>query len=260
MTKKVSQALERKRPPVGAHRRVEPAVKGTAHTHHAHARPSPTTSNRHQRKRRSRRWNIGLTAALVVVGAIGVLALLFALSHQSPTGTSQASQYAYVVGNPGPGEVAPPIQLPATTGGTFDLAAQHGKTVLLFFQEGIGCQSCWDQLKDVEAHWSDFRALGIDEMVSISGNALDVLKQKGADEGLSTPLLADPDLAVSKTYGANQYGMMGISADGHSFIVVGPDGRIRWRADYGGPPNYTMYVPIPTLLADLRKGMTGATS
>jgi peroxiredoxin Q/BCP len=156
--------------------------------------------------------------------------------------------------------VAPPLELPSSAGGTFDLAAQQGKTVLLFFQEGIGCQSCWDQLKDIEAHWSDFRALGIDEIVSISGNSLDALKQKGADEGLATPLLADPDLAVSKTYSANQYGMMGTSADGHSFIVVGPDGRIRWRADYGGPPKYTMYVPIPTLLADLRKGLTGATS
>ena len=189
-----------------------------------------------------------------------MLAVIFFLSNQSSSGTGQAGQYAYVVGNPGPGELAPSLKLPATTGGTFDLAAQRGKTVLLFFQEGIGCQPCWDQLKDIEAHWSDFRVLGIDQIVSITGNSLDVLKQKVADEGLSTPILSDPDLAVSQTYGANQYGMMGQSADGHSFIVVGPDGRIRWRADYGGPPNYTMYVPISTLLADLRKGLNGVTT
>jgi peroxiredoxin Q/BCP len=39
---------------------------------------------------------------------------------------------------------------------------------------------------------------------------------------------------------------------------VGPDGEIRWRADYGGSPNYTMYVPVANLVADLRAGLTGA--
>jgi hypothetical protein len=48
--------------------------------------------------------------------------------------------------------------------------------------------------------------------------------------------------------------MMGSSRDGHSFVLIGPDGRIRWRADYGGAPDYTMYVPVANLLADLRKG------
>jgi peroxiredoxin Q/BCP len=48
--------------------------------------------------------------------------------------------------------------------------------------------------------------------------------------------------------------MMGTSANGHSFIVVGPDGKIERRLDYGGAPDYTMYVPLPTLLADLRGG------
>jgi hypothetical protein len=68
---------------------------------------------------------------------------------------------------------------------------------------------------------------------------------------------ADPDLAVSRAYQANRYGMMGSSRDGRSFIVVGPDGVIRWRADYGGALNYTMYVPSPSLLADLRAGLAG---
>jgi peroxiredoxin Q/BCP len=51
--------------------------------------------------------------------------------------------------------------------------------------------------------------------------------------------------------------MMGTSADGHSFLVVGPDGLIRFRADYGGAPNYTMYVEVPTLLAQLQHGLKG---
>jgi hypothetical protein len=39
--------------------------------------------------------------------------------------------------------------------------------------------------------------------------------------------------------------------DGHSFVLVGPDGVIRWRADYGGAPNYTMFLPTDRMLADL---------
>jgi len=69
--------------------------------------------------------------------------------------------------------------------------------------------------------------------------------------------MLSPLFAVSQSYHANQYGMMDGSSDGHSFIVVGPDGRIRWRADYGGSPNYTMYVPIATLLADMKEGFNG---
>ena len=34
--------------------------------------------------------------------------------------------------------------------------------------------------------------------------------------------------------------MMGNSRNGHSFVLVGPDGQISWRADYGGAPDYTV--------------------
>lgn len=107
---------------------------------------------------------------------------------------------------------------------------------------------------------SEFQALGIDKIMSITTDSLDALKQKVADEGLSTPVLSDSSFTVSHAYNADQYGMMNGTSDGHSFIVVGPDGRIRWRADYGGAPNYTMYVPIPTLIADLQEGLNGRSS
>jgi len=163
----------------------------------------------------------------------------------------------FEVGSPGLGEQAPAIRLPSTNGSAFDLATLRGKTVLVFFQEGIACEPCWTQIKDIESNMQPFRALGINTMVSITSDPLDALKQKVTDEGLSTPVLSDPSLAVSRTYHANQYGMMGESSDGHTFLVVGPDGRIKWRADFGGAPNYTMYVPISTLLADMKEGLDG---
>lgn len=113
-------------------------------------------------------------------------------------------------------------------------------------------------LVDIEAEMDRFRALGIDRIVTITTDPLDALVQKVADEGITTPVLSDPDLGVSRAYDANSYGMMGDSRDGHSFIVVGPEGTILWRADYGGPPDFTMYLPVASLVADLRTGLQGA--
>lgn len=214
----------------------------------------------HSRQRRGG-LDIGTKVALAVGAALVVLVIIYAASNLASGGRgssgSQAGAYAYQVGNPGPNQPAPALALASTTGGRFNLASQHGHSVLLYFQEGVGCEPCWSQIKDVVPAWSKFRALGIDKMVVITGDSLDALKQKVADEGISVPVLSDPGLAVSKSYAANRYGMMGASADGHTFIVVGKAGTILWRADYGGSPNYTMYVPVPNLLADIRKGLHG---
>ncbi|MGH2658314.1 MAG: peroxiredoxin family protein [Actinomycetota bacterium] len=189
----------------------------------------------------------------LAVVALGALYLA-----NRPGGSSGGGEYAYAVGSPGPGEQAPPFELPSTDGGTFDLASMQGETVMLYFQEGLMCQPCWDQLLDIETQMDRTRALGIDRIVTVTTDPLDALRQKVADEGITTPVLSDPNLTVSQAYDTNSYGMMGNSRNGHSFIVVGPDGKILWRADYGGAPDYTMYVPVDSLIADLRQGLQGA--
>jgi len=172
-------------------------------------------------------------------------------------GGQQTSQYPYSVGSPGPGAQAPPIRLTGTDGSHFDLAAWRGKTVVLYFQEGVGCEPCWTQIKDIQSNFSQLQALGVNQVVTITGDPMDAVKQKATLEGITSPVLPDPGLRVSQTYSANQYGMMGTGADGHTFIVVGPDGVIKWRADYGGAPKYTMFVPVNVLLAQLKQGTRG---
>jgi peroxiredoxin Q/BCP len=213
---------------------------------------------RSRRRRRARGFATKIT--LAVGGAITVLAVIFFISTaaRSSGGTGLAGAYPFQVAQPGPGQMAPTFTLPATDGTTFDLAATRGKTVLLFFQEGIGCEPCWTQIKDIEAQWGQFQGLGIDQFITITTNPLSALKQKVADEGIKTHVLADERFTVSLTYHANEYGMMGNSADGHSFVLIGPDGTIRWRADYGGAPDYTMYVPVSNLIADIKEGLHGA--
>jgi len=211
------------------------------------------------RKRRGLR--AGMIAAIIVGAAIIALGVIFYLntSASSTSSSNQAGTYPFQVGSPGPGAQAPNITLPSTDGSMFDLASMRGKTVLLYFQEGVSCQPCWDQLKDIQSRSSDFRALKIDTIVSITTDPLDALKQKVADQGITIPVLSDRSVAVSQAYSANSYGMMGAGQDGHSFILVGPDGLIKWRADYGGAPKYTMYVPVSNLIADIRAGLNGST-
>ena len=233
------------------------AVAATAQATAAPQGPARAAQPRGTRRSQRRGLPASVKAGIVAVAALAALGLIFVLNNRSgaPAAGGQSGKYLYQVGRPGPGAPAPPIRLLATDGSTFDLAALRGQTVLLYFEEGVGCQPCWDQLKDIEANWRQFQAVGIDRIVTLTGDPPAALRQKVADERLTTPVLADPGLAVSRTYQANQYGMMGTSADGHSFILVGKDGAITWRADYGGAPRYTMYVPVPDLLADLRSGL-----
>ena len=180
--------------------------------------------------------------------------VLFGLYTVFNHAKSKSPGHAYQVASPAIGAAAPGLTLAADTGGQVTLAALRGKSVLLFFQEGLTCQPCWDQIKELEAAAGQVRAAGIDQIISITSDPVDLIAQKAKDMGLNTTVLSDPGLAVSARYHANQYGMMGAARDGHTFILVGPDGVIRWRADYGGPPNYTMDVPVTTLLTDLKAG------
>lgn len=210
-----------------------------------------TTSGRQAGRRAAARRGWVLAATLLAV--LGGLYLLYTAASGSGADddTGSASGYTHVSGDPGAGEIAPAFTLPASTGGETSLSDYRGRSVLLYFQEGLMCQPCWDQIRDLEQNEAALTAAGIDEIVSITTDPVDLVARKMADEGLTTPVLSDPTLAVSWAYTTNRYGMMGDSRNGHSFVLVGPDGKITWRADYGGAPDYTMYLPTENMLADL---------
>jgi peroxiredoxin len=216
-------------------------------------RKAKAAAARQARRRSERRRTIGVRAG-IAAGVVAVVAGLFVIFHHASSSGTGTSAYPYKVGSPGPGRAAPAFTLAASTGGRVSLSAYRGKSVLLFFQEGLTCQPCWNQITDLQKHAAQLRAAGITNVVSVTGDPVGPITQKARDMGLTTPVLADPGLVVSRAYGANAYGMMGSSADGHTFILVGPDGVIRWRADYGGAPKYTMFLPTATMLADMKAG------
>ena len=232
-------------------------------------RPTPVTGKGPQTPRNRRTVRIVTAVAVTTLALTGAAVLASCKDRSSNvavdagstksgsanTGSPKAGKFRFAVGDPGPGKPAPPIVLTSSTLGKFDLAAQHGKGVLLYFQEGIGCQPCWDQMRDYATSEARFKAVGVDELVTITVDSPQLLARKMRQDGVTGIVLADLDLAVSKAYHANDYGMMGDSTDGHTFIYVDPTGTIRWRADYGGKPDFTMYVPPDNLLADLRAGL-----
>jgi peroxiredoxin Q/BCP len=208
---------------------------------------------RKQAQRRAQRRRRAITWGGITAGTAAIVAVLYVI-FSGGSSTAGAGKYPYQVGSPGAGQAAPGFTLAASTGGQISLSRFRGKTVLLFFQEGLSCQPCWDQITDLQKHAAQLRAAGIGTVVSITSDPVGAITTKARDMGLTIPVLSDPDLAISQQYHANSYGMMGASRDGHTFIVVGPDGTIRWRADYGGAPKYTMFLPTTSVLADLNAG------
>ncbi|EGX61038.1 MULTISPECIES: peroxiredoxin [Streptomyces] len=212
-----------------------------------HARLAAERESERQRQHRRRRLR---NSAVITAILIAVVAGLYAVFNKS----EQPSATGYEVGSPGIGQTAPGFSLASSGGGNASLAALKGKTVLLYFQEGLTCQPCWDQIRDLEKSSAKVKDAGIDQIVSVTTDPANLVARKVKDEALKTPVLSDPDLKVSKAYQTNEYGMMGTSRNGHSFVLVGPDGTIQWRADYGGAPKYTMYVKVDKILADLEAG------
>lgn len=205
------------------------------------------------------RRSLWILLAIPIV--VGGLYALTALGKGGGGGNAShgSGAYPYAVGSPGPGATAPSLRLPSTSGGTFDLASYRDKApVLLFFQEGLTCEPCWTQLQAIQKDLAKFRALGIGPIVSITTDPISAIEQKVKDEGITIPVLSDVGAKFSRVgaWGTNRYQMQMMGdRNGHTFILVGKNGRIRWRADYGGAPKYTMYVPDGTLLAQMRAGM-----
>lgn len=210
-----------------------------------------------RRARRTKRIRSALAWSAVAFGAVGALAFAFFTNpgQQSPAGGAGGGAYPFEIGSPGPGDGAPDFTLPATDGSTFTLSDARGENVLLFFQEGLGCQPCWDNMKEIEARMEEFEALGVDRMLTITTDPLGNTEEKVGAESLRFPVLADEQAEVSRTYDMPRYGMhpMSNTQPGHSFVLVNGASEITWRADYGGEPNYTMYVPVDDMLADLRQ-------
>ena len=155
------------------------------------------------------------------------------------------------------GSAAPDFTLPDVNGGTFTLSAYRGKaSVLLFFNEGLSCAPCLNQMSDLDQLNQQFTNLDV-IVVSITGDSVNLLSSWAHSSGpQSGKVLSDQSLAVSKMYdmlGSDKSMMPGM-APGHSFVLVDKSGMIKWRQDYG--PG-VMYVPNDQVIAAVRRALGG---
>ncbi len=147
-------------------------------------------------------------------------------------------------------EPAPPFSLPTTSGQQFvsrDHIGQHA--LLLFFNEGIGCGACWDQIVDLEAEWERFEVLGV-QMVSIMVDPLDELQLEAKDRGIKGIIASDTDKSVSTSYDAMEASMHPGIKPGHTFVLVNKSGKILWRWDWPGHGK-PMYLDVDKLYKEV---------
>jgi len=193
-----------------------------------------------------RKKGSGTRNAIVVVVLVG--ALVASIAYMLSVGTGGGSPLLQT------GQEAPQFVLASVVNGSaFNLANYANKSdVLLFFNEGLSCSPCLQQMVDIDKDYSTFRQMGL-TVVSITTDSTSSLGTWAHNNGISNMMvLADQSSQVDNEYGttgANVGSMHPGMTPGHTFILVGKDGRILWREDYG---TSTMYVPMDQLIAAVK--------
>jgi len=131
--------------------------------------------------------------------------------------------------NPAVGDEAPDFELEGTSG-TFKLSEHRGEKVLLLFYPGDETTVCTKQFCSYRDNSEAFGALGV-TAVGISGKDVQSKESFAEHHELNVPLLADPDLAVAKSYDAVG-GIGKLKATKRAAIIVDEDGRVAHRHDH----------------------------
>jgi peroxiredoxin Q/BCP len=126
------------------------------------------------------------------------------------------------------GDTAPEFSLPDADGNTVRLSDHRGRKVIVYFYPAASTPGCTKQACDFRDNLAELGDAGLD-VVGISPDKPAKLAKFRDAEGLTFPLLSDPDKAVLTAWGA--YGdktMYGKTVQGviRSTFVVDEDGKI----------------------------------
>lgn len=98
------------------------------------------------------------------------------------------------------GDAAPDFALPGTGGKTYRLSEYRGRNLVLAFYPGDETTVCTAQLCSYRDNGDRIDHLDA-EVLGISPQSVDSHEHWAQEQSLNIPLLADEDLAVSKSYG-----------------------------------------------------------
>lgn len=127
-----------------------------------------------------------------------------------------------------PGDKAPAFTLPDADGNNVSLADYRGRRVIVYFYPAASTPGCTKQACDFRDNLGDFTTAGLN-VIGISPDKPEKLATFRDAQGLTFPLLSDPDREVLTAWGA--YGekqMYGKTVQGviRSTFVVDEDGKI----------------------------------
>jgi len=189
-----------------------------------------------QRKRQAaRRARLRLAGWLAAAAAAAGLIIATALSAGSGSGTAQSSAV----------RSAPGFTLASTNGQTISLAGYRGRDVVLYFNEGVGCDACFYQMTEFQDHVADLARAGI-TVVPIVMNPVGQVRPQLAAFGIRTPYLIDATGSVSRAYGMLGKGMHP-GLPGHGFVLIDARGIQRWHGEY-----LSMYLSATGLITQVK--------
>ncbi|HUP31539.1 MAG TPA: redoxin domain-containing protein [Gaiellaceae bacterium] len=189
--------------------------------------------------------------AAVAAGVAALVAASFVLPRFFEDAPSAAEHRAELRGDgPDVGVAAPAFaEINVMTGEPISTETIAGRRTLLFFSEGVMCQACFVQIRDLEQVGERLAERGID-LVSITPDPLDVLRQAVRQYAITTPVIADDDRDMSAAFDTLGQGMHP-DMPGHAFVLVDETGTVVWQRDYWLEPWRTMYVEPERLLKDI---------
>ena len=187
-------------------------------------------------------------AALALLGASFVIPKL---ANDKQTGVGQGHSMAGLATGDGPAIGSAPqfVGSNVITGQTISSQTLRGQKTLLFFSEGVMCQACLEQIRDIDQVGTELAKLHI-RLVSITPDSTAELKQAIGQYGITSPMISDASRSMSNAF--NMLGK-GMHADtpGHAFVLIDRRGTVLWQRDYYQPPYRLMYVKPARLLHDI---------
>lgn len=213
---------------------------------HREPRPVKAPKRREEPKRFPWRWAGIAGAVLALVGASFVVPSLF---ENEPAAAGSEGHGMGTGDGPDVGSRISFVERNVVDGSEISSRSLRGKGTLLFFSEGVMCQACFIQIRDIEKVGAELEKKGIG-LVSITPDSAEILRQAIEQYGISTPMISDEDRDMSLAFDALGRGMHS-DMPGHAFVLVDESGKVVWQRDYWLDPYRTMYVEPARLLADL---------
>jgi peroxiredoxin Q/BCP len=126
------------------------------------------------------------------------------------------------------GDEAPALVLAASDGSTVDVASFRGQYVVVYFYPKAMSAGCTTEACDFQESLEPLRTAGYN-VIGVSPDPADKLQEFAAANGLTFPLVSDPDRSTTDAWGAlGEKVKDGQTVIGllRSTVVVDPEGRV----------------------------------